>query len=176
MSTRLIWISLAIVAAVLVGLSALANPTAWQAVWAPIAAYPWKDLWAPIAAYPWQAWYDANLLRIQALVGQHPAWTAAAGTTVALLLAALVVRRLRRPRPPKPQMVPFSAALEHAMADPAVAGSLGRDDSAARPRKRHVAELALAGHPVAEIARTTRLSQDAVRALLARRAGATRPA
>jgi hypothetical protein len=31
-----------------------------------------------------------------------------------------------------------------------------------------VAELALAGHPVAEISRSTRLSQDAVRALLAR--------
>ncbi|MDZ4673135.1 MAG: hypothetical protein SGI84_01700 [Gemmatimonadota bacterium] len=162
MSNRLIWIALGIVAAVLVGVSALASPGSWQAIWAPVAAYPWQSLWAPIAAYPWQAWYDANLARTLALVYQYPVGAAVVGGMLALVPVALVVRWVRRPRQPKVAMLPFSQALEHAMTELNAA-------PAARPRKRHVAELALAGHPVAEIARTTRLSQDAVRALLARR-------
>lgn len=163
MSTRLIWIALGIVAAVLVGVSALASPGSWQAIWGPVAAYPWQELWAPIVAYPWQAWYDANLARALVVIGQYPVGAAAVGGVLALIPVAFLIRWIRRPRKPKVAMLPFSQALEHAMTEPAA-------EPAARPRKRHVAELALAGHPVAEIARTTRLSQDAVRALLARRA------
>ncbi|MCL4864519.1 MAG: hypothetical protein KJZ47_01415 [Gemmatimonadales bacterium] len=177
MSTRLVWITLAIVAAVLVGVSALATPAAWQSTWASIAAYPWKELWAPIAAYPWETWYAANLARTQEWVGAHPAWAGGAVAAAGLLLAGLVVRRIRRPRVPKVAMPPFSAALEQAMAGPSGAAAERADAPGARPRKRHVAELALAGHPVPEIARATRLSQDAVRALLARQTGSpVRPA
>lgn len=167
MSSRLVWITLAVVVAGLVGLSALANPAAWQSAWAPIAAYPWRELWAPIAAYPWQAWYDTNLARTQDWVGGHPG-RVALGSTLFLLMSVLLVRRLRRPTTPTLAMLPFSKALEHAMTEPSTDLA---ERPAARPRKRHVAELAMAGHPVAEIARTTRLSQDAVRGLLARQEG-----
>jgi hypothetical protein len=152
MSTRLIWISLAIVAAVLIGVSRLASPTAWQ------------ELWAPIAAYPWQGWYLHNLAEARALVMAHPERTAALGAAGLLLPVGWVVRRVRRRRRLADVTTPFAELL-----DDAVAGHVEPvADSGERPRKRLVAELALAGHPVAEISRSTRLSQDAVRALLAR--------
>lgn len=162
MSTRLIWISLAMVAVLLAGVSVLASPGSWQAIWDPIVAFQWQELWAPIAAYPWQAWYQANLNRALAVASQYPDWAVVAAGSLALVLVALVIRWIRRVREPEVAMLPFSHALEHALSDP-------RPEVEATPRKRHVAELALAGQPVAEIARATRLSQDAVRALLARR-------
>lgn len=150
MSRRLVWLSLGIVAAVLIGVSQLSNPDGWRELLLPVVRFPWRD------------WLLAGLQELRAGVAAHPRWGA---TGAGLLLVVLVIalwRRKRRRRPRPGASVPFEKVLADVLQPPNAAAGAGRP--------QRVADLARAGHPVGEIARMTRLSQDAVRALLARRA------
>lgn len=70
-------------------------------------------------------------------------------------------RRIRRRRAiAADATVPFATVLDQAL-------DRGRPAPAPSPRQQMVADLARGGQGVAEIARATRLSQDAVRSLLA---------
>ncbi|MDZ4257308.1 MAG: hypothetical protein U0974_04370 [Gemmatimonadales bacterium] len=91
----------------------------------------------------------------------------AAIAIAAISLLGLVVigwwwqRRLRKRRAiAADATVPFAAVLDRAL-------DRGRPAPAPSPRQQMVADLARGGQSVAEIARATRLSQDAVRSLLA---------
>lgn len=149
MSRRVIWWSLGVVAAVLVGASYLADPARWSVALDAIRAVPWR------------AWMGAVAPEIGARLNAYPlALPIGGGALVVLVALGLLVRRRRR-RPSAPAKVPFEQALETALA------AEPPEPNPKPSRGRRVATLARDGHAIPEIARRTRLSQDAVRTLLA---------
>ncbi|MDX2208399.1 MAG: hypothetical protein SFU57_12235 [Gemmatimonadales bacterium] len=104
---------------------------------------------------------------LQAMFGQ---WKLAPRETVMVIAATSILglvvigwwwrRRIRKRRAiAADATVPFAAVLDRAL-------DRGRPAPAPSPRQQMVADLARGGQSVAEIARATRLSQDAVRSLL----------